>query len=150
MGIILASILTFFINKEDGNKYLACLLILYIIALYLVYTTKIASFEDYLIIYTTLNLVLCTAILVIVNKNIWYKISALSVVIPQLVYLLILHKPYLLSLHIPIWYLTHVDTYFIYGVFLLAYEQSSFRNLKEMKFKDKLVNAGIIYCLVIF
>lgn len=150
MDIILASFLLLFLNKEENAKYLACLLILYLVLIKFLYITKLPSFQDYLYTYTILTSSLCICVMLLTNKTIWYRVSSLSVVVPQLVYIVLMNKPYLISEYTPYWFLLKADLYFAYGVFLVAYDYSKLFNLKSMKLKDKLLNVSIVYCLVMF
>ena len=150
MELIVASILTLFLNKEEGNKILACFLILYIISLEVVLTFKTLVFQDYINFYSISTGVLCMGLYVYTKRDYLHKLLVLSVVIPHIYYLLILYKPYLLSPHIPIWWLLNVDSLFVYGVFFILYEQRNDFNFRQMKFRELIINIAILMILVLF
>ena len=148
MGIILASLLTLFVTRSYYRRLLSCLLVLYVLFNEILILTKLPTFEDYLMLYTASCLLFCTVILLNSGSGVLKKILAISVVVPQLYYLLVLYKPYLLSEHIPMWFMLYADKLFIYGVFALFYNTNIDYN--DLSFKSVIVHSGVIMCLLVF
>lgn len=147
MGIIVASILTLFLNKQEKNKVLACILISYIAILNTLLYLEIAVLQDYLNIYTALTLIVLISLIVHTDKSIVKVLILFSVIVPHLYYLLILYKPYMLMENTPIWWLFSVDSILTYSVFFILYEQANDFNFKSISFKDYMLNAFIIMSL---
>lgn len=150
MGVVLASILTIFVNKKDDNKILACLLLLYISLIEIINYYKYPVLQDYINIYAVLTLWMCICLYCYTEKDYLHKLTAVSIILPQIYYLSILYKPYLLFEFIPVWFLFNADTFFIYGVFYILYEQRTNFNFKNMEFKEFMINIGILFVLVLF
>ena len=150
MEIVVASILTIFLNKEEDNKILATFLILYISAMEIALHYRYFVFDDYITFYTVCSLTLCIALYIYTRRTYINIILVLSVTLPQLFYLLILHKPYLLPTAAPMWLLLGVDKLFIYGVFFILYEQRNDFNFRNMKFREFIINAAILITLIAF
>ena len=149
-GLVGASILTIFLNKKEGNKILACLLITYILFIRFNYYLQHMILQDYLGVYTISTLLLCGSLFFYTKRSLIQTIIILSVVLPQLYYLLILYKPYILLSSIPVWWLFNVDKIFIYSVFFILYEQALEVDFRDMKFKDFTLNIAILCSLVLF
>lgn len=150
MNIIIASIFTLFLNKQDKNKILACILICYLALMNTMLYLKIAVFQDYLDIYIVLTSIVLISLIIHTDRKITKILVLISVVIPHSYYLLILYKPYLLSNMIPIWWLFSVDSILSYSVFFILYEQANDFKFKDMKFKDLMLNGCVVLSLFLF
>lgn len=152
MGLIIASILTIFLSKREESKILAILFIAYLSLINSLNYLKSVSFLDYIQIYNTSTLILCTC-LFIYTKREWKQFSLLLLtVLPHIYYLMVLYKPYMFSGYIPIWWWVNVDTVFMYSVFFLCYEQSTDFSFKfsEVNFREWLLHIAITLFLILF
>ena len=152
MGIIIASILTFFLNKREESKILAILLIAYVLFINSLTYFKWASFTDYVHLYSISTTILCISLFVYTKRDWKQFLLVFLTVVPQVYYLLVLYKPYLLCTYIPFWWLVSVDKLFTYSVFLLCYEQGMDFNFKleGMTFKEVILNIAITLFLILF
>ena len=131
MGVIMANCFLIFLNKEEGKKILAILLMVYLIVMNYTRGYTLLTLEDYIDFYSILSLFLCIAVLCATE----FKVK---------------HKPYFLSENIPLWLLDNLDSFFTYGVFCIAYEQCMTFDMSKLCFKEYALNLAIFSSLILF
>ncbi len=148
MGMLFATLLTLVSNKVDENKIMAILFLIYIFTSELVYYNQVVTFEQQVTLKTLFDSLMILGVLSFTKKALIPFTIALSVVLPQAYYLIILYFPNLMVEWLPCWFWNEVDTLFIYGVFIILYEQGTDFDFNKMSFKDYMLNFSILFCLI--